>query len=441
MKRSLVFLLALLCLFASSCGKRNVESATATPQPSADSTAATPQPYREGMKYHEVFDPDTDYDNRFYSVLRAFNMTETDDAYYFMWSPYSYLYYSDKASGTAGILCPRPECIHDAKADNTDCSGYIRGQMMSLSFYQGKLYYVGFSDDAKDAHRLGLFRMDPDGTNREKLTNLSCDDYSLIIQQAFVHRGRLYGVSTDQNVTGGAPGKGASVFSWDMETGEFKNIFKFNGYERSTIFPATFFFGNYLYFVIDGFDDDEGPHHVDIYRWDIEKEKLETLYLSKPGEFCNGWYRIWVETEDDVYISSFLLNEYENSVFRLHDGKLEKAFTIDFETEGFESADFFFLDGAVVLEHIRPAEPEKSGIQIRDLSGDILYDGKLSFDFIDGQIEKLTGLAGIYGTGSTMICPFEVEDPTAGNETFYIVKYDLNGGELTETLLFTGKIH
>ncbi|MBR6007042.1 MAG: DUF5050 domain-containing protein [Clostridia bacterium] len=396
----------------------------------------TVQPYRAGMTYHEVFDPYTDYDNRFYSVMNGFNMTETEDAYYFIRSGNPFLYCCDKASGESGVLCGKPECIHDQNGDNSNCSGCISAQIMSLSFYKGKLYYVGLSGDHVSARNLALYRMDPDGTDREKLADLYCDSYSLIFLQTFVHRGWLYAVSTDQDITGGSPETGASVVRWNMETGEFRSLFKFNGFECSTVIPGTFFFGKYLYFVIDGFDDEEGPHHVNIYRFDTEKEELESIYLSKPGEFYNGWYRIWAVSENELYISAFMLDEHENSLFCLREGKLEKAFTIDFSKETFDGANAFFLDGALVMEHINPNGPEKSGIQIRDFAGNILYDGAWSFDFIGGQTDRLCGLKGIYGNSTTIFCPFEATEPT-GKEAFYFVKYELENGELSETLLYS----
>ncbi|MBO4562582.1 MAG: hypothetical protein J5772_03105, partial [Clostridia bacterium] len=44
-------------------------------------------------------------------------LIETDDAFYYSFMS-GYLYYYDKANGVSGVLCSKPECIHDAKKQN-----------------------------------------------------------------------------------------------------------------------------------------------------------------------------------------------------------------------------------------------------------------------------------------------------------------------------------
>ena len=77
------------------------------------------------LKYEEVFEPSTDFDNRF---GRGFaDIMETEDAYYLGLGKECYLYYYDKQTKEYGVLCGKPDCIHDAdpSGSNTECGGFV----------------------------------------------------------------------------------------------------------------------------------------------------------------------------------------------------------------------------------------------------------------------------------------------------------------------------
>ncbi|MBR6006097.1 MAG: hypothetical protein IK064_00545, partial [Clostridia bacterium] len=93
-------ILPLLC-----CGK-NPE------QPAADGTplpeGVTADPNAVPSERPIVFNPETDYDNRYGSLITC-DMLETEDAFYLRSrNGNGFLYYYDKASGETGVLCPRP---------------------------------------------------------------------------------------------------------------------------------------------------------------------------------------------------------------------------------------------------------------------------------------------------------------------------------------------
>ena len=136
MKRVLVFCALIVFFFSCfACGKA----------PSADlaeDASSTPAPYELGMTYHEVYDPDTDFDNRFGRC--APGMLETEDAYYFVSTTGNYIYYYDKYTEERGVLCGKPECVHDELEINESCSGYVRASGNGhANFYDGHIYYTG----------------------------------------------------------------------------------------------------------------------------------------------------------------------------------------------------------------------------------------------------------------------------------------------------------
>ena len=95
------------------------------------STAApsTSAPYEPGMTWHEVYDPNTDFDNRF--GRGDIGVVETEEAYYFQ--PIDpaggYLYYYDKLCDDCGVLCPRPECMHT----DDSCNARLHARAGTLS--------------------------------------------------------------------------------------------------------------------------------------------------------------------------------------------------------------------------------------------------------------------------------------------------------------------
>ncbi len=148
MKHTFLILAVLLLLPIAACKNIGYE---------AEPTAApsTPAPYESGMTYHDVYDPDTDFDNRLGRGYPGF--AESEDAYYYISSLGNYIYYYDKLSGERGVLCGKPECVHDELELNEDCSGLVRAGAV-INYYKGQLYYVGYSNFGDSQIRHSLYR-------------------------------------------------------------------------------------------------------------------------------------------------------------------------------------------------------------------------------------------------------------------------------------------
>ncbi len=179
---------ALLLLPLASCAKKDAQQAQAG------------QTVQHG---DPSFDPETDYDNR-YSSLVSCDMLETEDAYYLHnCSSKPFLYYFDKATGETGVLCPRPECVHDEKRENRECTGYIGYDWPSLQYYRGKLWYFNSTKGIK----FGLFRMNLDGSEKELVHEFDPAGTPLEYgnRRLYIHRGMIYHACSRQEVKNGAP--------------------------------------------------------------------------------------------------------------------------------------------------------------------------------------------------------------------------------------------
>ena len=109
--------------------------------------------------------PGYDADNR-YLFWPGISFQETEDYFFGTVLGGEYLHYYDMQTGISGLLCPDPACTH-----NSGACGAKLGIGASVSYYDGKLYWVG-RDPAGDGHDEYLWCSDITGTNREKLKTI-----------------------------------------------------------------------------------------------------------------------------------------------------------------------------------------------------------------------------------------------------------------------------
>ncbi len=255
----LAFLLLLPLL---SCGKKPEQQ---------------PEPQQTG---NFTFDPETDYDNRYGSLISC-NMLETEDAFYLQSrNGNGFLYYYDKTTGDTGVLCPRPECVHDEKRDNAECAGYIGSELTTLQYYQGKLWYFNQTKGLM----FGLYRMNPDGSEKELVHEFDPAGTPLEFgnRRLYIHRGMIYHAGYRQEIKNAAvfhklvygciPMEDTTIGGKEVKAWEYYEIL-----ERDTINqpqPTMFFAGDsaYMFYDYDGLTEYDGTDSYDeFYYW---REKL-----------------------------------------------------------------------------------------------------------------------------------------------------------------------
>lgn len=136
-----------------------------------------------------------DFQYQFYKAaginLTPLSITETEEGYYFL-TQESFLYYADKESMEAVLLCSRPDCLHDQEPKEMkrrECNAYFPGSG-TLFFSDGSLYIPceKATDNISDPTRPRgqVYKVSADGTTRESL-------FDLYSETCFrFHRGMLY---------------------------------------------------------------------------------------------------------------------------------------------------------------------------------------------------------------------------------------------------------
>ena len=291
-----LLLLPLVCCTAGT-GPENTPAPdeSGVPESTAGNTAAPAPTAPPDMSY----DPDTDYNN-LYATITGCDIVETEDAYYLHFCRSSgFLYYYDKTIGEGGVLCPRPECEHDERADNRSCSGYIGSDWPTLQYYEGKLWYIGPTGGSGMV--IGVYRMDLDGSEKELVRSFDMreDDCPLNTgnRALYLHRGILYHAGVNQTIKNG-DAYNELVFGCvplsDMEIGgervaafEYHTLLTRKGTNYPQ--PLMYFVGDYAYMLYqyNGVEQLDRPTPPDDA---TEEEQLEWL----------EWYKNAYKTTDEI---------------------------------------------------------------------------------------------------------------------------------------------
>lgn len=310
-----------------------------------------------------------DFDNRFGGGQCS--VVETDDAYYF--TPFTgfYLYYYDKASGERGVLCGKPECIHDAIMQNTSCNGYLFLDG-TLGYWDDRLHFLAYYP-GESGRNFSLLSMKLDGTDRraDASASLMIGSTYYTPQRLDYHRGMLYSYCTNEIVRNGVPSCETCIFRMDPKTGELKKLFSLET-DHSYSVPSLFYAGKYVYFSLDHREktDDNWITYLDIRRYDIETEQIEDLYHFRKEGYLGAGMRIWVESEDLIYLMPHVMLDGDPSkLYQISDGELCVA--VDFETEGIGG-----ISNGIAYVLSTP----KNRMEVRRLDGSVIYSGAWELD-------------------------------------------------------------
>lgn len=107
------------------------------------------------------FDTEMEAQNKYF-MLDIYNFQEAD-GFFLGTNSENVLHYYDKASGISGVLCADPSCTHDSEA----CGAKMDSGASSLSYYDGKLFWIG--SEGTQLKKRYLWQSDLSGMNREKL--------------------------------------------------------------------------------------------------------------------------------------------------------------------------------------------------------------------------------------------------------------------------------
>ncbi len=373
------------------------------------------------------------FDNRF--GMGFDKLIETDDAYYLSHVNSVWLYYYDKASGESGVLCGKPDCMHDEGKNNPDCNGLIAQIGACLNLWNGRLHY--FSHD--HGPYLAMYSMALDGSDRTKdfVINQEADMQNITPQRLDYHRGKLYGEDVRETVRGGEPLEELIVFSMDAGTGEFREIYTAEGAWVTDAY--LYYHENYVYISYEEYTLIEYEDRVEfdsfcwhLVRWNIDTEQIEEVVSADADELNDTatGRRIFIGDDDRIWFAPQSNNLTSPlKVYLLEDGQISEAFR--FETTG----PCFLIENAAVSIFIFEKRWE-----VRRLDGSLIYMGELDTSWLDGLDEdmsySLDAISSIMGTADEVFISFYVEaDDGSGTERICLVRYDMTGEKPVPTLI------
>ena len=181
------------------------------------------------------------------------------------------IYYVDKASGASGPLCGRPECMHNSSA----CNAYIGPCGYGICFYDGKLIFAAEEYAENGAYEgVCIYRMNPDGTDREKIGELiSPDESNAFMNTSYmVHRGHLFFGGIKGEIRDGAYEYFNFVYDYDLGSKKRSVIYEVSNEGMMRMQPV----GDDLYIfdqapAKNGASDDTWEWTASVYTWVIGK--------------------------------------------------------------------------------------------------------------------------------------------------------------------------
>ena len=372
MKKFYIMLL-LLCIFAASCSTGPVAEESSLS--SSDSSVKE--------ESDEAQSTDKDVQNKFNFL--ASEMCETSDAVYGL-SEKNFVVFFDKASKTSGILCGRPECMHD----DSSCNASVDALAQGLTVYANKLYWIGQEHYQNKVSELYLWCMNLDGTNLQKLKKLDKELWSVVKGNTFVeiHRENIYVAGIIGVVNQGQPSETVMVYaeSVEDETAEPVIVFEKKFSNEPTPNVRIMPIGDQVYIMLS-YSNGDGTCGLELYVWNSKTSELTTLYEEKRESFY-AW-EMWVEEGDGIYMSSFSIESIGADVpagaykydfaaneisqcFEIRDG--EKFYTIANIGD-----DIVFITGR--------DEDNNRKLFVMNFDGVIIYNEKLDIpELMDGKV-------------------------------------------------------
>lgn len=368
-----------------------------------------------------------DFDNRF--GMGASNLIETEDAYYYNSFGGYYTYYYDKASGERGVLCAKPECVHDETEQNESCNGYTFLQAKSLNLWDGTLHYVGWDQ----THQLpAIFSLNLDGTGKTRFTELDLGElaYMHYPQRFDYHRGMLYAWNKLKLVSNGKPQYRNCVFSIDPETGDSRVIYD-NINDHGRIGFTLYYFQQYVYICVSDwsaslYGSSNRTTKLELYRWNTETEVLESVFSTGDELVVGAMFTMWMESEDKIYlVPSATPDDEARRAYLISGGELSTAFEFD----NFGAA--YMVQGAAICIF-----PIGEQAEIRAADGSLIYSGNWSFDFgPDIDITEAPSIQSCYGDRNTIFIVYSVRTSGESRSGSLVMRYDLTGEKPVGTLI------
>lgn len=428
MKRFLhLFIIFLFVLNSFACsGKQQAE-----PGNNAVNGSQSPQTDRQ------AYDPDTDFDNRFASIQMS--MAESDELIFFRSMKNKYTMYYDKAADDYGVLCAKPECLHNEQEENHDCTGYVgRGKVNSLSLYQGKLYYVAYYHADGSPTFTSLFRINPDASGKEKLLDLSIPE-GYAPQEWLIHRGRLYMRCVQDRVINAMPIRTVALLSSPITESDIKVLYEYEINDTGATWSSYLrFIGDRVYLAFNFRTEDEKYITKVICCNADTGECTELLSDDSLTEYLQGF---WVKPDGTMYFLQYGYDP-EAKLWKSENNGALIPFAEHHDSDGRFIVQYLCSGVIFALDYSDSVEGS-TDVWLRDFEGNTLYKGLLTTGFINGTKYESWNLrfSTVCGDRNAIYVSYLARNTSAAagvSEPYFVgflVRYTISENGLEEKLL------
>ena len=367
----------------------------------------------------EEYLKDYDNNNSISGVMKT--VAATDDTVYFIKTlEDGYMYYYDRKTEQSGVLCADPSCLHRDEA----CGGYVGEGNPGLFLYDGKLYWVGRTQDPTGKSRFlrALLRCDSDGRNRETVLLLRremTDQYQP--QDFYLHRGYLYFVGEANTVdSAGEAAMLITVKGIALESGEEITILEEKQKGRVSR-PKLFFMGTRIYYSYGKTEDESSTYHVMCYH--MRTKNTETVFS---GEIRDSWqplfaeYSFWIDGETVYTVFRDQNTGEATRLKKLKDGRWEDAYVP-------EDRAWLMMTAGMLVQRDTQGNDGREMLSIRDLEGNLLYRELLELP------EDFRGFSIAGGDRHELFMPIMGE--SGYNPKMYLIRADIKNQTPPEIII------
>ncbi len=360
-----------------------------------------------------------------YKRFFQFSFAESDDLYVGTYLLDEYVHYYDKASCVGGVLCGNPACMHK---DDT-CDGFIGEPNYGMTFYDGKLYWLGQDEQSsplKAAPR-GIWRMNPDGTERECLETDSVMSFfsDKQFQSMAFHKGKVYFLVTEDYIDDGVPHSYCCLYDSDLD--DFKTYRQLLKQETESSPTVSAIWTEEQIYVNCRTVNTSGGISDWLMAYRPETEQTETLLNISESQF--DFFDFQVASGEIYYAGA---EDGQAVVYRLMNGRLEQCCTFPDDGIAFETA--VLSDDMAVS--VGADEKGQYVFWFKNFRDETLYRGYADWEALGIQPNTIWLLYRQGGDRNSII--FVVDCFVKGKHVFSFIRFHVSQGELQQELLMQG---
>ena len=246
----------------------------------------------------DSYNAETDYPSSFYAGSLGPFVTPSSDGYYAFVG--RYLYFIDKKTKQASIVCNRPECRHMNETDQEkipECQAYFQVLPNSfLQYYEGHLYVIVQYWDENYVSQFALVQCSLDGANRKYLCKVDSASEGASFA---LHRGYLYEFSSDADK--------CFVERWRLDNleSEAERINE-TAWDGGEMLPM--FYGNTLY-ITEVAKESDDQYMSQIHTYDL-RTKEDVLFFNESEIPVNKIVTFQTQFKGEILYSEFDAGKY-----------------------------------------------------------------------------------------------------------------------------------